>query len=66
MSEQFLTRQELAATLKVAISTVDMYYKEGMPAAIKYPPRFVMADVVVWLNKRAEEKGFGKKDKPEG
>lgn len=64
MSEQFMTRQELAKALSLGVSTVDLYREEGMPAALLFPPRFVFQDCVDWINKRAEKKGYTKKDNP--
>ena len=56
MSEQFLTKQELAEILKVSIGSIENYLREGMPSAINHPPRFILSESLDWLKQRQRGK----------
>ena len=52
--EEFLTRAELAAELKVHVTTIDRWRREGMPSERwgKRPRRFLRSRAVAWLREQ--------------
>lgn len=55
VKEPLLTTGELGKALSLTRRTITRYYKNGMPAEIDYPRRYLLSSVKLWLknqNKR--------------
>lgn len=52
MESELLTVKEIGKKLKVSRQTIYSYMSEGMPKRVNKPPRFVLEDVLKWLEKR--------------